>query len=89
MKGLNNLTNLSQLTLQGNCIQHIHGIEKLKIWRMDIFRNPIKGSITTLEKYREYIRTVKIRYELEWIEYYMIIAIINSRYMDIYRMFLY
>ena len=45
--------------------------------------NPIKGPITTLEKYKEYIKNVKIHYELEWCDYFMIIAIINERFIDI------
>jgi hypothetical protein len=48
---------------------------------------PIKGPITSLEKYREYIKNVKTVYELEWCDYYMIIAIINSVYIDIYKIY--
>jgi len=48
--------------------------------------NPLKVPMT-LEQYNDYITKIKTKYEQEWSEYFMIIAIINERYIDIYRMF--
>jgi Leucine Rich repeats (2 copies) len=79
------LRNLDILRLGYNKITKIENLDKLIGLRtLSIYGNLIKGPITTLEKYREYI---KISYELEWIDYFMIIAIINERFIDIYRMF--
>jgi hypothetical protein len=35
------------------------------------------------------MKNVKIKYELEWCDYFMIIAIINERFMDLYKMYKY
>jgi len=61
-------------------------LDKLeKLERLEIYSNPINGSITSLYAYKEYI---KILYELEWCDYFIIIAIINERFIDLYKLYL-
>ena len=75
--------------MDNNKITKIENLDKLiNLHTLNIDDNPIKGPITTLEKYRKYIKNVKINYELEWCDYFMIIAIINERFIDIYRMYI-
>jgi Leucine Rich repeats (2 copies) len=88
IENVSKLTNLLILDLGFNQITKITNLDNLSNLRLLILKeNPIKDPITTLEKYREYIKTVKIPYELEWCDYYMIIAIINENYINIYKMY--
>ena len=89
MANLNKLSNLQELQLSNNKITKIQQLNNLnKLMCLNIDNNPIEGPITTLETYKEHIKKVKTVYELEWCDYYIILAIINSQCIDIYRMYM-
>jgi len=90
IENLDDLICLEELYLENNNITKIENLSKLpKLHILSINDNPIKAPITSLKKYREYVKNIKISYELEWCDYYIIIAIINEKYIDIYRMYMY
>jgi Leucine rich repeat len=90
IENLSKLTNLWFLNLATNPITKIANlVNQTKLTKLSVGVCPIEGPINTLEKYTEYIKKVKIPLELKWNDYFMIIAIINNKYIDIYRIYTY
>jgi len=88
IENLDKLVNLQYLDLHNNQITKMQNLDTLiNLQEILIYGNPIKDPIISLQEYKKYIKNIKIQYELEWCDYYMIIAIINEKFIDIYRMY--
>jgi hypothetical protein len=80
------LINLEELYLRDNKITKITKLGKIpEFTKLSI--HSMTGLIEILDQYKKYVKKVKTPFELEWRDYFMIIAIINERYINIYRMY--
>jgi Leucine-rich repeat (LRR) protein len=84
-----NLLDLNYLSLYANPIEELIGLENVSsINNFYITQRDIKKGPTTIKEYREELERKRIlNYELFWIDYYIIRAIINNHFKGVHELY--